>query len=114
MAFSTGNVFRAWYKKRMAFDRVPVRGHFFFVNGNPSGVYVKISPTTCALPTTAHNLRGGGPKTVLNRGSGNNQTSTSDFAYYQGSTIKASRSAKVIEVNPSLVSMEQDTGADGA
>jgi hypothetical protein len=93
----------------MPFDHVPVRGCFFFVNGNPSGVFVKISPTTCAQPAPEHlNNPWGGFRTVLNRGVGNNQTSTSDFAYYQGNTVKVSRSTKVIEVNPSNVLTEAD------
>lgn len=107
MGFSTGNVLRTWMKFRMPFDHVPVRGLFFFVNGNPSGVYVKISPTTCAQPAQAH---ANNPhfefRAVVNRGSGNNQTSASDFAYYQGTTIKASRSALVQMTNPAGVVME--------
>lgn len=102
-------VMRMWATKRTVFDRIPVRGMFAFQNGNPSGLYVKISPTTCALPAPGH---GNNPhyefRTVLNRGSGNNQTSTSDFAYYQGSTVQVSRSAKVFERNPSAVTMEAD------
>ena len=100
---------RVWATKRTNFDRIPVRGLFSFQNGNPSGVFVKISPTTCAQPAQAHlNNPHFLYPTVLNRGSGNNQTSTSDFAYYQGLTVKASRSAKVFEVNPSNVIMEAD------
>jgi hypothetical protein len=84
---------------------------FSFQNGNPSGVYVKVSPTLCAKPATVHNVRGGGPRTVLPRGTGSfffAGSGASDFAYWQGNTIKASRSAKVFEVNPSDVAMEAD------
>lgn len=109
MAFVTGNVFRAWAVHRTTFDRIPVRGLFNFVNGNPSGQYVKISPTACALPAQVH---ANNPhfmfRTVLNRGSGNQNLSASDFAYYQGNTINVSRSAKVFEANPSNVLMEAD------
>lgn len=109
MGFSTGNVFRAWATHRTVFDRIPVRGCFSFLNGIPSGVFVKISPTTCAQPAPEHlNNPTGGFRTVLNRGSGNINLSASDFAYYQGITINASRSAKVIEVNPSNVLTEAD------
>lgn len=109
MGFSTGNVLRVWNTKRMPFDHVPIRGCFSFVNGNPSGVFVKISPTTCARPAQEHlNNPHFAFRTVINRGSGNNQTSASDFAYYQGLTVKVSRSAKVIEVNPSNVLTEAD------
>jgi hypothetical protein len=115
MAFSTGNVLRSWMKMRKPFQSIPIRGTFSFVNGNPSGVFVKISPTTCARPTQAHlNNPHFEYPTVLNRGSGNNQTSTSKFLYYSGVTIKASRSANCIEVNPSNVILEANHGASGA
>jgi hypothetical protein len=106
---------RVWQVKRTTFDRIPIRGLFNFQNGNPSGQYVKISPTTCALPAPGH---GNNPhyeyRTVLKRGVGNNQTSASDFAYYQGNTVNAPRSAKVFERNPSGVILESNHGADGA
>lgn len=106
---------RTWMVKRFQFDDIPMRGCFSFANGNPSGVFVKISPTTCARPAQEHlNNPHFAFRTVLNRGSGNNQTSASDFAYYQGLTVKASRSAKVIEVNPSNVLTEADHGANGS
>lgn len=103
---------RTWRVMRKPFDHVPVRGLFYFVNGNPSGVYVKISPTTCALPAQAHlNNPHFLYKTVLPRGTGNLPfagSGSSDFAYFQGNTISVSRSANVIEVNPSMVSLESD------
>lgn len=109
MAFATGNVMRTWRIMRKNFDHIPVRGLFYFVNGNPSGVYVKISPTTCALPAQDHlNNPHFEFRTVLNRGSGAYNTSRSDFAYYQGNTINVSRSTSVIEVNPSNVFTEAD------
>src|SRR5215831_13979592 len=107
----SGNVQRTWMTKRMPFDHVPVRGCFYFVNGNPSGVFVKISPTTCARPAPEHLFN---PhfafKTVVNRGSGNRFLSASDFAYYQGLTTNVSRPAKVIEVNPSNWLTEAEKG----
>jgi hypothetical protein len=109
MAFSTGNVQRVWMVKRTIFDRVPVRGLFNFQNGNPSGTFVKISPTTCAQPAQPHlNNPHFLFKTVLNRGSGNQYTSASDFAYYQGTTVRVPRAAKVFETNPSIVFTEAD------
>lgn len=107
MAFVTGNVLRTWLTMRKPFDHVPVRGCFYFVNGNPSGVFVKISPTTCAQPAPEHNNNPtGGFRTVIGRGTGRLNLSASDFAYYQGLTINVSRSANVIEVNPSNVLTE--------
>lgn len=100
---------RVWRTNRTLFDKIPVRGLFSFQNGNPSGVYVKISPTTCALPAQEHlDNPHFAFRTVLNRGSGAFYTSRSDFAYYQGVTINVSRSAKVFEVNPSNVLTEAD------
>jgi len=109
MAFASGNVLRTWMKMRKPFQSIPIRGCFSFVNGNPSGVFVKISPTTFARPAQEHlNNPHFAFRTVLNRGVGNNQTSTSDFAYYQGLTSRASRTALCIEVNPSNVLTEAD------
>jgi hypothetical protein len=109
MGFATGNVLRVWATHRTNFDRIPVRGCFSFQNGNPSGVFVKISPTTCAQPAPEHlNNPWGGFRTVLNRGTGRLNLSASDFAYYQGLTVNVSRSALVFEVNPSNVLTEAD------
>lgn len=107
MAFVSGNVLRAFRVMRKPFDHIPVRGCFYFVNGNPSGVFVKISPTTCAQPAQEHlNNPHFAFRTVIGRGSGNRNLDASDFAYYQGLTINVSRSANVIEVNPSNVLTE--------
>lgn len=110
MAFGAGgSVQRTWRVMRKPFDHIPVRGLFYFVNGNPSGVFVKISPTTCAQPAQAHlNNPHFEFRTVLNRGSGAFYTSRSDFAYYQGLTVNVSRATNVVEVNPSNVAMEAD------
>lgn len=117
MAFVSGNVLRTWNVKRTTFDRIPVRGLFNFVNGNPSGQFVKISPTTCARPAPAH---GNNPHfefpTVLNRTAGNLQlagSGASKFVYYSGNTVNVSRSAKVIERNPSGVYLESTESAGG-
>lgn len=106
---ATTQVVRVWQTKRTIFDRIPVRGLFSFQNGNPTGVFVKISPTTCAQPAQEHlDNPHFAFRTVLNRGSGAFYTSRSDFAYYQGLTVNTPRSAKVFEVNPSNVIMEAD------
>lgn len=100
---------RTWRVNRTIFDKVPVRGMFSFVNGNPSGVFVKVSPTLCAQPAQAH---ADNPhfefRTVVGRGSGNRYYCPGDFEWFQGNVINVSRSANVIPNNPSGVVMEAD------
>jgi hypothetical protein len=114
MAFVSGNVQRTWRIMRKPFQSIPVRGTFSFVNGNPSGVFVKISPTTCARPTQDHlNNPHFEFRTVLNSTAGNLQlagSGASKFRYYSGLTVNVSRSANCFEVNPSNVIMEANHG----
>lgn len=102
-------VTRVWATHRTIFDKIPIRGLFSFQNGNPSGVFVKVSPGLCAQPAQIHEDN---PhfeyKTVMNRGSGNAYYEPGKFAWFQGNTINVSRAAKVFEVNPSRVVMEAD------
>jgi hypothetical protein len=101
---------RVWATHRSIFDKIPVRGCFTFQNGNPSGVFVKVSPTLCAQPAQEHlDNPHFAFRTVLKRGSGSLNfagSGSSDFAFWQGNTVNVSRSAKVFEVNPSNVITE--------
>ena len=105
-----GLVKRTWMVKRTIFDHIPVRGLFYFQNGNPTGVFVKISPVWCASPVGCQHLNN--PhfefKAVVPRGVGDRYYVPGDFVWFQGNTTRVPRSAKVIEVNPSEVFTEAD------
>jgi hypothetical protein len=95
---------------RKYFQDIPVRGLFYFVNGTPSGVRVKVSPTQYALPVQAHldNARLGEFKFVQGSGGGTINTEHGDFVWFTGTRTTVNRNRAVIEVNPSNVVMEAD------
>jgi hypothetical protein len=84
-----------------------VRGYFYFENGSPSGVFVKIGPTQYATVVQA---KLNNPhlewRCILNRGGGNINNMPGDFFWFTGTSTTVNRARKVIEVNPSNVVME--------
>ena len=100
---------RTWAVMRKFFQDIPVRGLFTFTNGNPSGVFVKLSPTQYARPTQEHlNNPHFAFRTVVGSGGGTINTEHGDFVGFTGSRTTVNRNRPVIEVNPSNVLTEAD------
>lgn len=111
-----GTVRRTWATKLTIFDKIPVRGLFFFPTGGPSGVFIKVSPTQYAMPAQAHaNNPHFAFKTVVGSGGGNRYTQHGDFVWFTGTRTREFRNRKVVEVNPSNIwPAEFDTTNSGS